>query len=209
MGGCYFECGKLNFLSRIGVRTFSDMVFEIGQSFQREGFKWFFPITMTISPEALKAVEVALEDLNKIPEFHAFDPMPLWTFTPNDRLAEKMQEMGLQPEQEIHADAKETGGMFYLDKNLVKSAHPPDFAPVKASPGWEILKGNFSFLEMGAKDGYLGSPDRATPELGRLFLEEAGFALSEAVKFAMNGNSLPPLPLQIRMLIKMIDLDDM
>ncbi|PIY17049.1 MAG: hypothetical protein COZ15_03600, partial [Elusimicrobia bacterium CG_4_10_14_3_um_filter_49_12_50_7] len=56
----------------IGARTFSDTIFEIGQSFQREGFKWFFPITMTISPEALKAIEVAMEDLNKIADFHAF-----------------------------------------------------------------------------------------------------------------------------------------
>lgn len=193
----------------VGARTFSDLVYEIGQAFQREGFQWFFTVTMTISPEALKAIEVAMEDLNKLPTFHAFDPMPLWAFSPNEKLADHLRGLGLLPEQEIHADVKETAALLALDESLVRQDRLAGLPPVRATPAWEILKGNFSFQEMGAADGYLGSPSQATPELGKLFLAEAGIALAEAVKFTLAGNPLPPLPVHLRMLMKMIDLDDM
>ncbi len=193
----------------VGARTFSDLVYEIGQAFQREGFQWFFTVTMTISPEALKAIEVALEDLNKLPSFHAFDPMPLWAFSPNEKLADHLRSLGLLPEQEIHADVKETAALLALDDSLVRQDRLAGLPPVRATPAWEILKGNFSYQEMGAVDGYLGSPNQATPDLGKLFLGEAGIALAEAVKFTMAGNPLPPLPVHLRMLMKMIDLDEM
>ncbi len=193
----------------IGARTFSDTIYEIGQAFHREGFHWFFPVTMTISPEALKAIDVALEDLNKLDGFKAFDPMPLWTFSPNETLGEHLRALNILPEHEIHADVKETSALLYLDPSLVKTDLLPRLSPVRTSPGWEILKGNYTFQQMGATDGFLGSPAQATPELGQRYLAEAALALAEAVRYGMAGNDLPPLPVPIRMLLKLIDLDEM
>ncbi|RCK78596.1 MAG: Creatinine amidohydrolase [Candidatus Ozemobacter sibiricus] len=205
---CQISAGFPGCLS-VAARTFSDLIFEVGQAFQREGFQWFYLVTMTFSPEAVKAIDVALGDLNKLPNFHAFDPMPLWSFSPNENLAQHLRDMGLDPAQELHADIKETGALLSLDPRLVRSEQLAALPPVRASPSWEFLKGNYSYLDMGAKDGYLGSPHLATPEIGRLFLDEAGLALAEAVRFTMDGNPLPPLPIQFRMLLKLIDLDEM
>lgn len=54
--------------------------------------------------------------------------------------------------------------------------------------------------------GYLVRQHSPPPELGKLFIDEAAFALAESIKFAADGNPMPELPIQIRMLLKMVDL---
>ncbi len=193
----------------MGARTFSDALYEIGYSCKREGFAFVYYVNLSISPDALKAVSVAVEDLNTLSEFRAYDPLPLWNFSQNERIEAALQQLGLEPAHELHADVKETSALLALDPELVQTSLIRQLPRCQINPSWEVLKGNFSYQEMGSESGYLGSPDAANPELGQLFLSEAGFALAEAVKFTLEGNDLPELPLQIRMLLKMVDLDEM
>ncbi|HNX76143.1 MAG TPA: creatininase family protein [Candidatus Rifleibacterium sp.] len=193
----------------IGARTYSDALYEIGSSFSRDGFRNLVFVNLSISPDALKAVSVSVEDLNTLRSFRAIDPMPLWTFARNERLDAALTELGLDSGNEIHADVKETSALLHLDANLMRPEIAARLAACCVNPSWEVLKGNFSFQEMGSKEGYLGSPASANPELGRVFIDEAAFALAEAVKYAAGGNNIPELPIQIRMLLKMIDLDEM
>ncbi len=193
----------------IGARSYSDALYEIGSSFSRDGFKNIVFVNLSISPDALKAVSVAVEDLNTLREFRAIDPMPLWTFARNEKLEAMLNELGLEAGNEIHADVKETSAMLHLDQKLLRPEIAARLAACCVNPTWEVLKGNFSFKEMGSKDGYLGSPSVASAELGKVFIDEAAFALTEAIKFAAEGNNLPELPIPIRMLLKMVDLDEM
>jgi creatinine amidohydrolase/Fe(II)-dependent formamide hydrolase-like protein len=193
----------------MAARTYSDALYEIGHSFKREGFAFVYFVNLSISPDALKAVSVAVEDLNTLNDFRAYDPLPLWNFSPSERLDAILKEMGLEPANELHGDVKETSALLALDEELVDKSVLPQLNRCQINPSWEILKGNFSFIEMGSNSGYIGSPDLADPEIGRLYLEEGAFALSEAIKFTLEGNELPELPLQIRMLLKMVDLDEM
>lgn len=193
----------------MGARTFSDALYEIGYSFKREGFAFVYYVNLSISPDALKAVTVAVEDLNTLSDFRAYDPLPLWNFSPNERIEQFLNQLNLDSSHELHADIKETSALLALEPDLVKTSLLAQLSRCQINPSWEVLKGNFSYQEMGSESGYLGSPDAASPELGQLFLAEAGFALSEAVKFTLEGNELPELPLQIRMLLKMVDLDEM
>ncbi len=193
----------------IAARTYSDALYEIGSSLSRDGFKNLVFVNMSISPDALKAVSVAVEDLNTLRQFRAIDPMPLWTFAKNERLDAVLQGLGLESGNEIHADVKETSAMLHLDPGMMRADLASRLRSCCVNPSWEVLKGNFSFLEMGSKDGYLGSPAVANPDLGKLYIDEAAYALSEAVKFASEGNNMPELPIQIRMLLKMVDLDEM
>ena len=135
--------------------------------------------------------------------------MPLWTFARNEKLEPMLTDPGLEAGNEIHADAQETSAMLHLDQKLLRPEIAARLAACCVNPTWEVLKGNFSFKEMGSKDGYLGSPSVASAELGKVFIDEAAFALTEAIKFAAEGNNLPELPIPIRMLLKMVDLDEM
>jgi len=193
----------------ISPRVFSDLVFEIGQAFQREGFKWFFVINTIISPECLKGIEIANDDLNKEGNFRACEPLSAWIFSHKPLIEEFLLQVGVDPNKEIHADAKETGALRFLDESLVKSDILENLTPFKINLSWETLKGNFSFHEMGAQDGFIGTPKAGTKELGKLFLEEGGIVLANAVRLTVQNQALPVLPFQVRMLLKMIDLDDM
>jgi creatinine amidohydrolase/Fe(II)-dependent formamide hydrolase-like protein len=193
----------------MGARTFSDALYEIGYSLKREGFYKVFFVNLSISPDALKAVSVAVEDLNTLNDFKAYDPMPLWNFSNNEQINKFLSEIELDSGNELHADIKETSAMLSLEPNMVDQSILKDLPECRVNPAWEILKGNFSYQEMGSNLGYIGTPASASQEFGKLYLNEAAFALSEAVKFTLEGNDLPELPLQIRMLLKMVDLDEM
>ncbi|HAE39739.1 MAG TPA: hypothetical protein DCG57_14065 [Candidatus Riflebacteria bacterium] len=193
----------------MAARTYSDALYEIGSSFCRDGFKFLYFVNLSVSPDAIKAVSVAVEDLNTLKGFRAFDPIPLWNFSPNEELESFMRQRGVDPANEIHADIKETSAAMHLDPELVRGDLLAGLKPCRINTAWEVLKGNFSFQEMGSTAGYLGSPALADPELGRLYIAEAAFALAESVNYTLSGNDLPELPLQIRMLLKMVDLDEM
>ncbi len=205
---CQSSCGFSASFS-MAARTYSDALYEIGSSFSRDGFKYLYFVNLSVSPDAIKAVSVAVEDLNTLQDFHAFDPMPLWNFSPTEAIEAYLRERNIDPASEIHADIKETSAALYLDPELVRRDVVAELKPCLINSTWEVLKGNFSFHEMGSTQGYLGSPDLADPELGRIYIAEAAFALAESVNFTLTGNELPELPLQIRMLLKMVDLDEM
>lgn len=192
----------------INARIFSDLLYEIGQSFQREGFKWFFFINPGISPECVKAVGEAITDLNKLENFKAFDPLGPWIFSKKPLLDDLLRHIQLNPEKEIHGDVKETSAILYINDEFLKEDIARDLPSVPINIAWEKLKGNFSFKEMGAVDGYIGTPAKADPEVGRVYIEEGGHAIADYVRQALRGQPLPGLPLGIKLYLKLIDLDD-
>ena len=205
---CSNNAGFPSYFS-MSARTFSDALFDIGSTFANDGFKCLFFVNMSVSPDALKAVNTAIQDLNEIPGFMAFDPMPLWNFSNDEKIAEFLTSINLDSKNEIHADVKETSALLSLDPTLIKQKDFYALPDCNVNKSLEMLKGNFSFKEMGSTNGYLGSPGKANKELGNLYLEQASIALAESMKFVSEGNELPELPLSIRMLLKMVDLDEM
>ena len=205
---CQNNSGFQSYFS-MSARTYSDALFDIGNSFANDGFKCLFFVNMSVSPDALKAVDTAIQDLNSIPDFMAFDPMPLWNFSNDEKIDEFLKAINIDPKNEIHADIKETSALMSLDPSLIRQKILDTLPDCNVNKSWEMLKGNFSFKEMGSINGYLGSPSKASKELGSLYLTQASIALAESMKYVSQGNELPELPLTIRMLLKMVDLDEM
>ncbi|HNV70612.1 MAG TPA: creatininase family protein [Candidatus Ozemobacteraceae bacterium] len=192
----------------LNARAFSDFLFEIGQSFQREGFRWFFLVNHSVSLECLKACETAISDLNRLRDFHAFDPLPALLQARTPQLEQELKNLGCAAGRELHADARETSAMMYLDADLVDGKVLPQLPPHLPNLSFESLKGNFSYVDMGAKNGYVGTPSAGTPEFGKLYIETAAAGLAESVRKALAGQPLPQLPIPIRMLLKLVDLDE-
>ena len=207
-----YSCCQISFGAgpafSIGARVFSDMVYEIGQSFYREGFRNFFVVNTSISPENLKGISVALDDLNRLEGFRAYDPMPAWILSHKLLLDDYLKQLGIVPENEVHADVKETSALLYLDEEMVKKDLLCRLPPVQVNLSWETLKGHFTFRDMGADMGYIGSPGSATPEIGKLYLEEGGEFLAECIQAALAGDAIPGLPIPVRMFLTLIDLDE-
>jgi hypothetical protein len=183
---------------------FTDFAFSIPTGYGRKR-RWWKPrigIAGTLEERAAKAAVMRelIENCSRA---------ELCGISPNDAINQELKILGLEPSNEIHADVKDTSILLDIDETLVKKEMLADLPSYKVNSSWEILKGNFSFLEMGAENGYLGTPSLSNKQLGSLITEEAAFGLSEAVKFTLDGNELPELPMQIRMLLKMVDLDEM
>ncbi len=197
--GCYY----------VSARTFSDMVYEIITSFYAQGFRFISIVNMSISPEAIKGVLAAIEDLEKFEGLTVIDPMPIWNLGKSEKLAAYLKKQDINLKSELHGGATETAALLHLDETLIRSDIAKQLKPCIVNKTWEVLKGHFSFKEMGSEHGYLGSPAKATPEIGSYYLENAAQALYKAIVATKEGKQLPELPLQIRMLLKMIDLDEM
>lgn len=204
---CHISDG-FDYNIHVSARTFSDFLYEIGYSAYRCGFKYFCLLNFSISPDTLKAIQVAIEDLQKLEGYFAFDPMPLWIFSNYEGFENELKEYNVDPRSEIHADIKETSALLYLDPVLVKKDILASLNSNTTIPKWELFKGNYTFIDMGAKNGYVGSPSLANEELGKKFIEKAAEILATSIKFVYNGNKLPPLPISIRMILKLIDLDE-
>jgi creatinine amidohydrolase len=192
----------------ISARVFSDYLYEIGLSFQREGFKWVFFVHFSHSLDSLKAIQQSVDDLNQLQGFKALDPFPAWIFGKKPLTHEFLRGLGLNPEKEIHADVKDTSLLLYLDEDMVQKTIQKSLAACPASLQWETLKGNFSYKHMGSTEGFIGSPASADPELGKVILEEGGECVGEWIRDSISGKAPPTLPLAQRMILKLIDLDD-
>jgi len=81
------------------------------------------------------------------------------------------RELGLEMKCEVHADVRETSYIKYRYPELLKQ-DPTDLKPLLRNVGQELRKGYTTFKEMGAKQGYIGSPALASEEYGKIHLEE-------------------------------------
>ncbi|HOY65987.1 MAG TPA: creatininase family protein [Candidatus Ozemobacteraceae bacterium] len=193
----------------VSPRVASEMLYEIGAAFHRDGFRRLAFIHFSTSPEATKAVLTACDDLAQLDGMQACDPLGPFRFSPPETVAALLREAGTQPATELHGDIRETAAMLYLDPELVQAERARELPQRLVNLQWETLKGNFSWIERGAEDGYAGSPAAATPDLGQPFLEEAGKSGAAALQAMLDDGTVPPLPLPVRLLLKLIDLDDL
>lgn len=90
--------------------------------------------------------------------------------------------------KEIHADIKETSLMMYLLPRVVKNEILEGLPPVLVNPAAEFLKLNFTFKNMGAASGYLGSPARASIFLGELIFKQLRGCLVDSLT-SLNGGT--------------------
>lgn len=193
----------------VSARTFSDIIYEIAASFYADGFRLVVLVNMSISPEVIKGVNTAIEDLGKLEGLIITDPMPIWNLSKNEKLSNFVKKHGLKLSNELHGGATETSALLHLDESLIRSDYAKKLSPCIINKTWEVLKGHFSFKEMGSEFGYIGDPAKASAEVGRYYLENAAQGLYRAILAIRDGKQMPDLPLQIRMLLKMIDLDEM
>ena len=106
-------------------------------------------------------------------------------------------KMGLDMEKEIHAEVRETSYISYRYPHLVKgdvSKMDSVFINVRE----EAKKGRRSFKEMGARQGYIGSPQHATEAFGRLHLEDGSRLIADLILKLLQGKPLPEIHPAIR-----------
>jgi len=104
-------------------------------------------------------------------------------------------------EGEVHADAKETSLGLALFPELVRDWQKQP--PVDVDVGGPAALYH-TMRELGAEQGYVGTPSRATREYGELFMEQMTDICVDAARALPAGEALPRLPARIRLLFRFV-----
>lgn len=104
-------------------------------------------------------------------------------------------------EKEIHADMKETSLALSLFPHLTKQWE--NLSPVSVKmDGPEVLFKTMK--EMGAKEGYVGSPSLASKEYGEEILKRMVNIVVETAEKMKSRGALPELPPRIKIILRLI-----
>lgn len=171
-------------------RSFAVMLSEALSRYIETGFKNIIILVHHFELKFLKCLIEAINDCeSKNPGIKIVEPLSAYyysgeyskavaDFIKSKKNSEEKQDeiyknyLDIDFKSEIHADIKETSLMMYLQPRSVKSEVALRLDPFIVNPAIEFLKLNFTFKNMGAANGYIGSPSRASIFLGELLFKQ-------------------------------------
>ena len=176
----------------IDWKVIRDVVYNVLSSASGMGFKNVIICNFHMDPHHVKAINSAIEKSRK--KITACEPFSAYYYQGN--LWPPVDEEG-----EVHADMKETSLALVLFPELAKGW--ADLPPVKIKmDGPDALFKTMK--EMGAEQGYVGTPSMANEEYGKKFMEKLVGICTDTAKTMLDGGALPSLPTKIKLLLKLI-----
>jgi creatinine amidohydrolase len=184
-----------DFPGTISVRgtTLARLVVDICTSLVRQGFRSIVITNHHLEPMHVKAILTAIQEVSSHHEVRIIETASIIAYS--DLHTEETQKglaMGLDMKREIHADVRETSFVKYRYPHLIKgdvTQLPPVLIDIDAA----FRKGCSTFKEMGAQEGYLGTPSMSTEEYGRLHLEEGARLTADLALKLLHGEQLPEM----------------
>ncbi len=152
--------------------TLKRVIEDVCRALAAQGFRYMVISNHHMDPVHMQAILSAVEELNA-----SLDVTIVETCSQHFRRRRAMErdQQGLVPDLdmrfEIHADVKETSYILYSRTQLCAGdyKHLPD---CKLDLREGLRRGLTTFRQLGAESGYIGSPGRASAEIGRRYLEE-------------------------------------
>ena len=208
LGGCRITA---DFPGTISVRgsTLSRVVTDVCDSLAIHGFRYIVIANHHLDPVHMKAILSAIDALvARHPDLRITEVMSRVVYAGVEtEETHQGSVMGLDMNREVHADVRETAFIRYRYPHLYKPQTTP-LPPVLIDVASGIRKGLTTFRQMGAKMGYLGTPEAATEALGRLHLEENARLAADLAIRLVRGEALPEIPLNIKTFLdKHVQLD--
>ena len=102
---------------------------------------------------------------------------------------------------EVHADAKETSLGLALFPELLQNWQEQPPVHIDASGPAALYR---TMRELGAEQGYIGTPSKATQEYGEAFMERMTDICVDAAEAMLTGGELPSLPTHIKLLLRFV-----
>lgn len=102
------------------------------------------------------------------------------------------EELGVPMKTEIHADIRETSYIKYRYPHLIKQ-NPEELPAVRIDVKEGLKNGHTTFREMGASQGYIGTPALASEALGKIHLEEQAENTADMIIQLVGGHPLPEM----------------
>jgi len=206
--GC---CGiTADFPGTVSLRgsTMAGVVADVCSSLAKYGFRYIVVSNHHLDPVHVKAVLTGIEEVESRYDVRIIETLGRIVYSGMEtEEAGMIRGMGLDPQKEVHADVKETAFVGAQYSSLIRG-DVLDLLPVKIDVEKGIREGFKTFRTMGAEQGFLGSPSKATEELGRLHLEEGARLTADLAIKLIRGEKLPEINDRMkRVLDKYIRLD--
>jgi creatinine amidohydrolase len=184
-----------DFPGTISVRgtTLARLVVDVCTSLVRHGFRYIVIANHHLELVHVKAILTAIQEVSTHHDVSIIETASIIAYSGlHTEENQKGLAMGLDMKREIHADARETSFVKYRYPHLIKG-DVAQLPPVLIDIDEALRKGCSTFKAMGAHEGYLGTPSKATEEYGRLHLEEGARLTADLALKLINGEKLPDI----------------
>jgi creatinine amidohydrolase len=173
--------------------TLARLVVDICTSLVRHGFRYMVIANHHLEPMHVKAILTAIQEVSSHHAVRIIETASIIAYSGlHTEETQKGLAMGLDMKREIHADVRETSFIRYRYPHLIKG-DVTQLSPVLIDIDEALRKGCSTFKEMGAHEGYLGTPSRSTEEYGRLHLEEGARLTADLALKLIHGEQLPEM----------------
>ena len=185
----------------ISPSAIKDIIYGIGSSLARHDFKFLIISTYHMDLIHLKGIYAGIRKIRrKYPFMKIYEPLAPYFY---NKIVEKREpNVKFDTSKEVHADFRETSLLRYLYPYLVDECYkklPPVYANLFSIKNW-----NKTLQDIGAKNGYVGAPSKATIEYGKWCFKEMVNFYVESVLNLIEGKDLLDLPKKVSTIMKLL-----
>lgn len=179
----YNEC-VMNYPGTISFRaeTVKNVIVDFGESISRSGFKKMVILNYHLDLGHIKAILSAANILEERCALKVLEAASSIIYSGEEGEASK----------EIHADFRETSFMLYKYPELVKECYK-NLEPVYLDVEQFVKNGGRCWRQYGIKDGYIGSPAKATKESGKIQFRQSVECITELIMNFIERDYIPEL----------------
>lgn len=186
--------------------TLVKVVYDVAASFAKHGFLYLIIVNHHYDIYHMKAIFAAMEKIRKKYHIALYEPLGTAFFASQPEMAMQLtSEKEFNLDHEGHAEFEETSYIQYQHPELLKESWQ-NLPPVHINLAKQYLLGRWTLKKMGARQGYVGTPAKATPDYGKSYLEVQSRKVAEAALKLYRGEDLPQLSLKIRLAMKLLRL---
>ena len=193
LGYCEFNTDFPGSMS-ISGKTVRDIIYSIGSSLGRHGFKYLVICTYHMAIVHIKGIYSAMKKLESKYNMKVCEP---WSpYFHSNEMQKREPKLGFDTTKEVHAGFRETSLMKYQYPYLVDESYK-DLQNIYRDLSSPRVIGK-SFKQLGLKDGYIGSPAKADADYGRWFFGETVNVYVKSAIALYEGKKLPDLPKNVK-----------
>lgn len=174
-------------------QTLRDLLVDVCSGLAKSGFKYIVIVNHHLDSVHLKAILAAIDTV--CCEFPVRIIETAGRILYSGMVLKEMrqaEELGLSMKTEVHADIRETSYIKYRYPRLIKR-NLQELPAVRIDIREGLAKGCKTFREMGAGEGYIGTPALASAALGKIHLEEQAGIVADLIVRLLNGRPLPEM----------------
>ena len=182
----------------IGSRVVRDIVYSVGSSLAKHGFKFLVVSTFHMAIAHLKGIYSAIKKLDLKYDFKICEPWGPYFYS--NKIEEKEPKLGFDTTKEVHAGFRETSLMKYQYPYLVNESHKKLQSIYRDLQSPKVI--GKTFKQLGLNEGYVGSPAKADADYGRWYFNEIVNTYIESVVGLYYDKEQPELPNKIKLAMK-------